>query len=275
MNVMTSIDRLIYDALAARRGVSLPGVGTLEVKRRGAKKISDTQIVPPQNVVVFNSGEVEDAVSVTSLITADRGVNEDEAGAQYNSWLEGARRGDGAVEIESVGRTGEGGFVVAEELHTALNPAGEEPVAMETEKHPNRLWLWILLGAVAGLLLLGVLCWQRGCFGSGRSKGAVVETVVPVTPPPAAEPEPVARVAPPSAPRFHVIAGAFAIESNADDYIARLKRDYPELTPEKVLDPGTGYNMVSILQAPTRNEASRKMNLWWDINLDLWIYQQK
>ncbi len=278
---MTTIDRLISDALAGRRAVSLPGEGTLEVKRRGAKMISDTELMPPHSEVVLTPGEAEGAESVISLIMADRGVGEDEAGAMYGSWLESARREDGALEIEGVGKTGGDGFTVAEELDAALNPEGEEPLVLETEKGRGRAWLWMLIGILAALLILGgILLCQKGCFGSGRSKTPVVETVVNLTPttdPVPSDGSPAADETPatPAGPRFHVIAGAFKIESNADNYIARLKREHPELTPEKVFDPAKGYNMVSILQAPTRREASRKMNLWWDIGYDLWIYEQK
>lgn len=273
-----SIDRLIYDVLAGRRSVYLPGIGTLEVQRQGAKRISDTQLTPPQNVVALTSGEIEGAAGVIPLVAADRGVNDEEAGAIYGSWIEGARREGGTIAIDGVGELGGQGFVMDERLNAALNPEGEKPVTIEAEKKPNRLWIWILAGVLV-LLLGGLWCWKKGVF-CGSSKVPVVETVATPAPQPAAEPASTAAattaIAPKSSgPRFHVIAGAFEIESNADNYMARLKREHPELTVEKIVHPSSGYNMVSIIQAPTRREASNKMNLYWDIDLYLWIYEQK
>lgn len=288
-----TIDRLIYDALAAHRSVSMPETGgTLEVKRLGAKKISDTQLLPPRNEVVFTSGEPENAVSVVSLAAVDGGVGEEEAAARYASWLEEARREDGTIEIDKVGELDGNEFAVAEELLSALNPEGEEPVYIEEEKGQNNILLWLLIAILLALVIAGGFWWykSKGGFVLDRSKDAGAETVITVDPKDdlsATNDSSVAGDATTagssanaaqtsgSGPRFHVIAGAFAIESNADNFIARLKREYPELTPEKVVNSVNGYNMVSILQTPTRREASRKMNLWWDIDFDLWIFEQK
>lgn len=290
-----SVDRLIYDALVSHRSVSMPQTGgTLEVKRRGAKRISDTQLVPPRNVVTFTRDEPEGAVSAISLIATDGGTGEEEAAARYASWLAEARREDGTIVIDGVGRLNGNGFATADRLGAALNPEGEEPVYIENESRSGGLWGWLLTGILLALLLGGgIWAWKQGYFGPDRSKDHVVETVVtdrPAGSDPAvghgsdttagntststadAEKTPTTSG---SGQRFHVIAGAFAIESNADNFIARLKREHPELTPEKITDPANGYNMVSILQAPTRREANQKMNLWWDIDFDLWIFEQK
>lgn len=282
---MNSIDKLIFDALAGRRSVALAGVGTLEVKRRGAKKVSDTQIIPPQNAVVFTPDELESAVGVVSLAAAEGGMGEEEAVALYGSWLEAARREDGTIAIDGVGELTESGFVVAEPLHTILNPANEQDiVTMETEKRSTPVWVWIVIALLVVLLVLGAIwCCKKGMFECGRSKAPAVETVVVPEPDPVADSlaaaaasaatVPAATASP--TPGFHVIAGAFSIESNADNFITRLKRDHPELTPVKLTNPSNGFHMVSIFQMPTRREASNKMNLYWDIDLNLWIYEQK
>lgn len=273
---MATIDKLIFDALAGRRSVALPGAGTLSVKRQGAKKISDTRLIPPHNVVVFAPGEVgEGPGSVVSLVSAAEGVGAEEAVAIYGSWLEGAKREDGSIAIEGVGEMAAGGaFVANEQLDNALNPNKEDIVTMETEKKSTRPWVWIILAIAAAALLLlgGVWCW-KDC-----SKKTAVETVVPAPAPAAdslSDAAPASSEVVPAGPRWHVVAGAFAIESNADKYMERLKREHPELNPEKIIHPGNGYNMVSLIQMPTEREARRKMNLYWDIDLYLWIYEQK
>lgn len=309
---MKTIDRLIYDALAGRYSVALPGAGTLEVRRRGARKISDTRIVPPQNVVVFTPGDEGSTRNIVALVANDRSMSMDEAAELYDSWLEEARRGDGSITIEGVGetRTDGLGFVVAEPLHTVLNPIDEDIVTMETGKRSTPSWVWIVIAILlAALVAAGILLYNRGGGTTGTSGtttgGETIEVVVPV-----AVPEPLAAdslaaleaarvevataeavaantaaantaaanaAAAEAATRlpFHVIAGAFTIESNADNFVARIKREHPELTPRKISNPTTGLHMVSIIQTATRREAASKMNLYWDIDLYLWIYEQK
>jgi hypothetical protein len=290
---MTTIDRLIYDALATRRSVVMPGLGTLEVRRRGAKKISDTQIIPPHNVVVFIPDEKESAQSVVAMTAADQGVNYESAAALYAGWLEGARQTDGTLVIEGVGEVNDGVFAATEELYDALNPEQEEIVTMETGKKQTPVWVWILAAVVIALgIAAAILCWRNGGMRLGGSRGTTVETVAPAPDAAAvaaaaaeaqaaalAEAE-AARAAAAEAEaaaanRFHVIAGAFSVESNADNFMARVKREHPELTPMKLVNPNTGLHMVSIVQAPTRRQASSKMNLYWDVDLYLWIWEQK
>ncbi len=284
---MRTIDRLIFDSLAGRHSVTLPGEGTLEVRRRGARKISDTRIEPPRNVVVFLPGEEGGARNIMTLVADDRSVDIDEAAALYGTWLDAVRREEGTIAIEGVGETTAGGpaFIVSDELHNALNPIEEDIVTMETEKRSTPLWVWIVIAILAAALIAaGVLLCKRGGLTGG---GQQIEVVVPTpAPEPAVDPLAEAEAARAAAAaaeaeaaaqaareRFHVIAGAFRIESNADNFVTRIKREHPELTPRKIYDPYTGYNLVSIIQTPTRREASGKMNLYWDIDLYLWIYE--
>jgi hypothetical protein len=278
---MKSIDELIYDELVGRRRVVLPITGAFEVERRGAKQISDTQIAPPQNVVVFSLVEAAGPETIISLLAADRNIPLDEAVAEYGSWIESASRPNGSLVIDGVGEVRDGGFNIDPGLHAALNPEGEEPVTMQTRKRGVTVWVWIV---VAILAALAVLCALRYCkpdiFG-GRSKAPATETVLTPAPISAADSLAAANAAAATTPassttgRFHVIAGAFAVEGNADKFVARLKREHPELTPIKLPHPRIGYDMVSIWQASTEREAKNKMNLYWDVNSDLWIYEQK
>jgi len=310
---MKTVDRIIFDALAARRGVVLPDVGTLEVRRVGARRISDTRIAAPQNELSFapewGSGT---AGSLVSMIAADQGLNESEASSVYREWLDAARREDGSVDLGAVGEVRDGEFVASKEMLHALNPAGNEVMTVEPGgSRGSRAWVWIVaLVAVA----LAALCLLRCCNGGAFpwNRGAKVEQVAPaVTPLDAADVaeaeaaraataagESAANAAGAAADagsaganaaaaagskvggytgtdRFHVIVGAFAIESNADKYMARLKREHPELTPVKLPHPTTGYSMVSILQAATERQAVNKRNLYWDLDPGLWIYEQK
>jgi hypothetical protein len=146
---------------------------------------------------------------------------------------------------------------------------------MEEKKNNNRTWLWLLIGLlIAALIVGGILCWKKGGFD--YRKNTPTEVVAPViVPVPEPVAEPVVETVAPQGPRFHVIAGSFSIESNADNFMAKVKREHPELTPEKVVNPRNGYKMVSIFNAPTERQAYNKMNQYWDIDLYLWVYEQK
>jgi len=298
---MKTIDRIVFDALAARRGVVLPDVGTLEVRRVGARRLSDTHISPPRSEVTFShewgSGT---AGSLVAAIAAERGIGESEAAAEYSAWLDGARREQGSVDAGAAGEIVNGRFIASEELMRALNPAGGEAVTVDGNgRRSSRAWLWIVaLVAIALAAFCLFKCCGDGGFRFGRKAAAVVEEVAPAATPldaagvAAAE---AARAAATEAEgamngkgaltgkgdryagtdRFHVIVGAFAVESNADNYIARLKREHPELTPVKLPHPVTGYNMVSIIQTSTRRQAVNRMNLYWDIDENMWIYEQQ
>ncbi len=286
------ITGLIWDALVKRQSVVLPRVGTIEVKRRRAKRVSETELLPPANVGVFTEDErVEGAASVVNLLADREGVGLDEAWREYDGWLERARREDGSVEVRGVGVIREGRFEGSAELGEALNPGGEGEM-MEVERRGRRagarsgrraedgsegsggcgrVWCWLGI-AVAVLAVVLALVWlcKNGYF---EKKVPATEVVAPVAAEPeAVEPE-VVVPAVAAGPRYHVIAGAFEIESNADKLVAKVGREYPALTPKKFVDARTGYNMVSIYDGATEREAYNVMNRYWEINPCLWVYK--
>ncbi len=287
-----NVSKVIYDALARRQSVVLPGVGSLEVKRRKARRISDTEIQPPANVGVFSEGELEGASSVVSML-ARQGISPDEAWNTYNSWLEGARREDGSVVIDGVGEIRDGHFEGYTELAAMLNPAGEEDtLAMKKRgKKGGKEWIWLLSAILFMVLLFCALwCWKNGVFDAATADranaetDAVAEAVADesvIEEPVVSEPEKVTvdkpvvapAVTTTSGPMYHVIAGSFRIESNADKLVKKVKAEHPELTPRKFVDPRTGYNMVSIYSAPTEREAYNTMNKYFDVDLYLWVYR--
>lgn len=280
---MSTVDKVIYDALVKRQNVVLPGVGSLEVKRRKAKKVAENRIIPPQNVVVYTADELAEAESAVYLLAAG-GATEDEAQALYNSWLEGAKSDEGWV-IENAGEIKNGKFTAFEPLHAALNPEREDVVMMEKEDdgRGGPIWPWILAGLLLALIALFLFSYYgNGFLGIKKQPKAVVENVVPLT-----ELEQPAEEAPTSEeiivetlqksvePRFHLIAGSFGVESNADSYIKQLKGDFPELKFEKIKSSKTGNWLVSIFSAPTERQAYNKMSMYWDVNVDLWVYEEK
>lgn len=281
---MSTVDKVIFDALAKRQNVVLPGVGSLEVKRRKAKKVSETRIIPPQNVVVFTTEEIAEGESAVYLLSSAGDSGEEEAKSQYEAWLESARS-DKGVNIKEVGEIKDGKFVIAQPLHTALNPTEDEEIVMEKENKGGPLWLWILGGIILAAVALILLSYFGNGFLGIQKKPKAPETEI-VAPIPVAEPEPV--VEEPTAEeviietlkatgenRFHVVAGSFSVEKNADNYVKKLQREFPDLTIEKLVNRRNGYWLVSIFSAPTERQAYNKLNMYWDIDLDIWVYEEK
>lgn len=281
---MSTVDKIIYDALAGRQNVVLPGEGSLMVKRRGAKKMPGDRIIPPQNVVSFTREEVAEGESVVYLIASAGNAGEDEAKTLYESWLESARS-DKGLNIKDVGEVRDGKFVIAQPLHIAINPTeDEEPVVMKKENKGGPLWLWILIGLVLAAVALILLSYFGNGFLGIQKKPKPVEVVAPVVAPepiPAVEPtaeEVILETLKQSAaaePAFHVIAGSFIEEKNADNYVVKLQKAYPELPVQKIKNSRNGRWLVSIYNAPTERQAYNKMNMYWDIDLELWVYEQK
>jgi hypothetical protein len=272
-------------------------VGYLEVRRRKAKKLSDTRILPPQNVVAFTLEEILDASSVVSLLTAE-GMPREEAHSIYDSWLADARNEDGDIRIDGVGEIRDGRVLVAAPLHNAINPEKEEIITMEKQQTKQNgggsIWAWVLVGILLAVLVVGVL-WacKRGffdgmCDRDSRTEEIEIMTIVDPAAEPVAEPaaactekavEP-ATASPdaaesPTDGHYHVIAGAFAIQSNADKLVKKIKAEYPELNPAKIVQPSTGYWLVSIYSAQTEREAYNTMHKYWDIDLYMWVHHSK
>ena len=98
--MVDEVNRLVGNLLAAGSGVFLPGVGSLFVERRGARRLSKRSVQPPCRVVSFSSQQ--QGVSLADELA--RTLHCDAAGAQdvYDRWLSRTREGD-VLTIEGVG----------------------------------------------------------------------------------------------------------------------------------------------------------------------------
>ena len=90
--MVDEVNRLVGNLLAAGSGVFLPGVGSLFVERRGARRLSKRSVQPPCRVVSFSSQQ--QGVSLADELA--RTLHCDAAGAQdvYDRWLSRTREGD-------------------------------------------------------------------------------------------------------------------------------------------------------------------------------------
>lgn len=126
--MVDEVNRLVGNLLAAGSGVFLPGVGSLFVERRGARRLSKRSVQPPCRVVSFSSQQ--QGVSLADELA--RTLHCDAAGAQdvYDRWLSRTREGD-VLTIEGVGVLKFKNFTLAPAFDRLLNPQGHEPVRIK------------------------------------------------------------------------------------------------------------------------------------------------
>ena len=147
--MVDEVNRLVGNLLAAGSGVFLPGVGSLFVERRGARRLSKRYVQPPCRVVSFSSQQ--QGVSLADELA--RTLHCDAAGAQdvYDRWLSRTREGD-VLTIEGVGVLKLKHFTPDAAFDRRLNPQGREPVRIK----PARKFDWALwIGIAAILVALG------------------------------------------------------------------------------------------------------------------------
>lgn len=142
--MVDEVNRLVGNLLAAGSGVFLPGVGSLFVERRGAKRLSKRSVQPPCRVVSFSSQQ--QGVSLADELA--RTLHCDAAGAQdvYDRWLSRTREGD-VLTIEGVGVLKFKNFTLAPAFDRLLNPQGHEPVRIKPARRLD--WaLWVGIAAI-------------------------------------------------------------------------------------------------------------------------------
>ena len=150
--MVDEVNRLVGNLLAAGSGVFLPGVGSLFVERRGARRLSKRSVQPPCRVVSFSSQQ--QGVSLADELA--RTLHCDAAGAQdvYDRWLSRTREGD-VLTIEGVGVLKFKNFTLAPAFDRLLNPQEHEPVRIKPARRLDwALWVGIAAHAACALAFL-------------------------------------------------------------------------------------------------------------------------
>ncbi len=300
---MKTIDKIIFDELAGRRSVVLPGIGTLGVERRAAVLKNRRTLEAPYNLVTFSRKEIASVLSVVDLLT-NEGVDVETAQQTYEQWLQQARVGT-SVKVEEAGALESGFFKVAEPLNVLLNPGYEKVVRLKPLHRFRAVWI----GAVVVILLLGV----AGYYGyvyyydgnqspkSGKeipmslSEEPVKESVLvdsmrtenPVDDSsevrePAATLSSETLTTPAEAAgavsgyQYYVVAGVYSTEENADKAIAKLRSADATVMCEKVPFAG-GKIMISLYSSGDEAQVSRERSrLARQLgNSDLWVYKKR
>lgn len=172
--MVAEVNKIIAGELLSHRAVVIPGVGTLYVAHRSARRLSRRKIAAPRNEVDFRSSEEE--VSLVELIRRTAGCDEVQAQAIFDRWLAKTREGE-VLTIEGVGVLRHRSFTPDAGFAAQLNPAGDEIVTLRPRM--NRVVVGIAVAAI--VVALGLFGYME--FGPksisrlvARSERSVTQT---------------------------------------------------------------------------------------------------
>lgn len=147
------VAKLISARLLKGESIALPGVGTLYIERRAARRVSSTLIEPPCRLLRFKSSI--EGVTLQQEIQRIANCSEEEARDVYERWVEKCRE-DKSLTIEGICAISGVAIVVDEEFIKRLNPHGSAPVKV-LRRMP--WWVWSTLTIVGVAALTALLVW--------------------------------------------------------------------------------------------------------------------
>ena len=142
--MVAEVNKIIAGELLNHRAVVIPGVGTLYVAHRSARRLSRRKIAAPRNEVDFRPSEED--VSLVELIRRAAGCDEAQAQAIFERWLAKTREGE-VLTLEGIGILRHRAFTPEAAFVARLNPAGEEVVTLQPRM--NRAVVAIAVAAIA------------------------------------------------------------------------------------------------------------------------------
>ena len=284
------VNKIIYNMLISGKGVFLPSVGTLYIERRGARKISETRLVSPHNVISYSSQE--QAPSLVSEIVSIAGCEQAQAQDIYDRWLSKTLV-DGQLTIEGVGVLVGKAFTVDPALGKAINPQGIKTLVVRRKK--SGAWIYVVC-AISIALALGFfsyIMWGDKVSLSADEKPLAAEQtevilameIVPAdsiaksevaVEQPAVEPkeqpaETVVTVAKDYA--YYVVMGIFSTEENANRAVEQVEKKIED--PQCKILPFKNKFMVTIYGSDTVGDCNAYAKSYHDIYPDLWVYARK
>jgi hypothetical protein len=149
--MVTEVNKIIFNALVGGRGVYLPEVGTLYIERQAARKISNTKLLSPRNVVAFSSQE--QAASLVREIETIASCSESQAADIYERWLKQTRV-ENTLIIDGIGVLVDKSFRMEEEFAATINPQGVKTLVLR--KKSSHWWIY-LIAILCALLSLGAV----------------------------------------------------------------------------------------------------------------------
>ncbi|MBR2931869.1 MAG: hypothetical protein IKC30_03930 [Rikenellaceae bacterium] len=297
---------MLFNALAQRQTVVLPGIGSLRFKRIAAK-LEGSTLTPPRNMFRYSSRE--EGRSLLDMLISAAGCTREEGEEAYRRWLRRIKQGHSIV-IEGVGRIEEDFFKPSDELEQLLNPVASAPFTIKR----RRSWrgVWITLAAVAVIGVAGAAWWYVQMQPTStpavvaqnveKTKTEVIEVAektnrvvaeqvaTEAIPEVAPEVAPVQKEsAPASAPTpapvstevgemtsgmSYVVMGVFSTEENARKYVTQLTKRAPEIGCRIYRFQGAKF-MVSGFESADGAAATTFIREHRTQFPDLWAYKRK
>ena len=294
---MDPVSVLVFNALAKRQGINLPGVGALHVVTSAARTEERNTLVPPVNRVELLPDAQPGFLDVIDLLARYGETDRDDAQQTYNSWLAQVSSEEG-VTIDSVGLVSEGTFRPAPQMAAVLNPAGTAPMRLPRKGSGNGLLWWVVLAVVVGAgISVGAIAWlesrdapypPRTVRTAPSEAGDAAEDNLPSSPASLSGAEadtaagnvvPAKELTPsvPSVPaagqkRYYVIVGAYSTEQNADRFIAEARKKDDSLPYEKLPQPN-GRILISIFGSDSERQAVQKKREYEVMFEGSWVYE--
>lgn len=145
--MVSEVNKLIYNTLVGERGVYLPEIGTIALRRQSAHIVNNGVINPPMYRAEFSSQQ--QGVSLVEIIAHAAHIDETAANDLYQRWLGKVRSGS-TVIIDGVGELHNKSFVADAALLALLNVA--EPLTLKRKS--GKKWgvvVCLLIVVIAGL----------------------------------------------------------------------------------------------------------------------------
>ncbi len=286
------VNKIIYNMLVSGKGVFLPSVGTLYIERKGARKISETRLLSPHNVISFSS--LEQAPSLVREIVSIAGCEEAQAQDIYERWLMKTRV-DNKLTIEGVGVLTDKTFAVDSALGKAINPQGVKTLVIRRKKSGAWIYAVCAVSVICALGFLAYILWGDKVGLSAVKKDVVAEQTEVI---PAMEIVPAdslakagegTEVAAQSAETvkeqvaevavvakeyaYYVVMGIFSTQENADRAVEQVEKKIED--PQCRILPFKDKFMVTIYGSDTVGDCNAYAKSYHDIYPDLWVYARK
>ena len=227
---MDQVSNLVYNALAKRQGVVLPGIGTLYAVTVPAEMQKPGVVTPPVNRVELVTDELPGIPHIVDLIAGYDQTDPEQAREIYNRWLAENCSEEG-VTIGAVGNIREGVFTPDPGLEEALNPVDTGAVRLPGRIDAKRVAMWVVFAVLIGVgISVGAIVWYE--YSEQMRIVRLSEQPVLPAPVPAAPDSPAVKVL--AAAGSDSSAGESGAPAGADSSAA-----VPAKQPEPVREPAT------------------------------------
>lgn len=299
-----NIEQLIYNKLSLQEGVNLPSLGSLRVECRAAKFVSKTAVQAPYAQVVFSKNNTSNLISVVDLMLENSALTSDECHRQYQQWLD-TKQDKKHIIIDGVGEIRSDFFYPSTLLESMLNPFAGEVINNgwtaqgQNEKSESgscpiknkRALCWSIAVVVVGgfIALIGLTVDFSTIYNTPTPEIAnVIEPeikadtlaieaeasieIVDEELPSSAEDIVIISTESTTASPFHVIAGLYSNDKNADSFISSLKTQLSDTIRYEKIRRESGRILVSVYAAQSFGEASRAIEKLG--NNSLWVFSR-